>query len=50
MMSSVFLNSLFFELIRVAIGNAECLSRTPSAKDWQLLYDMAKKQVCFAAV
>lgn len=48
------MNELFFELIRVAIGNAVCLSHTPTAKEWQMLYEMAKKQslvgICFAGV
>ena len=48
------MNSLFFELIRVAIGTQETLSRPPSGEEWRLLYDMAKKQsligVCFVAV
>lgn len=45
---------LFFELIRVAIGTQESLSRLPSQKEWKALYDMARKQslvgVCFAAL
>lgn len=48
------MDSLFFELIRVAIGTADGLSHTPSNKEWKALYDMAKKQslvgVCFAAL
>lgn len=48
------INNLFFELIRVALGNAVSLSHKPSDKEWKLLYDMAKKQslvgVCFAGV
>lgn len=48
------INELFFELIRVAIGTQEMLSRAPSAQEWKVLYDMAKKQslvgVCFAGV
>lgn len=48
------MNQLFFELIRVAIGTQESLSRLPSQKEWKALYDMAKKQslvgVCFAAL
>lgn len=48
------INELFFELIRVAIGTQEMLSRAPSAEEWKALYDMAKKQslvgVCFAGV
>lgn len=42
---------LFFELIQVAIGNADRLSYTPSAQEWQMLFDSAKKQtligICF---
>lgn len=45
---------LFFELIRVAIGTQERLSRLPSACEWGELYKMARKQslvgVCFAAI
>lgn len=48
------MNKLFFELIRVAIGNAVCLSHTPTAAEWQMLYEMAKKQslvgICFAGM
>lgn len=48
------IEQLFFELIRVAIGTQDTLSRPPSAEEWRLLYDMAKKQslvgVCFAGV
>lgn len=47
-------NSLFFELIQVAIGTRVCLSHTPKASEWQTLYDMALKQslvgICFAGV
>lgn len=45
---------LFFDLIRVTIGNQICLSHSPTADEWGKLYDMAKKQslvgVCFAGV
>lgn len=48
------MNELFFELIRVALGNADGLSHIPKPKEWQQLYDMAKKQslvgICFAGV
>lgn len=44
----------FFELIRVALGNADRLSHLPKPKEWQMLYDMTKKQslvgICFAGV
>ena len=36
------IDKLFFELIRVAIGNAACLSHTPTAEEWSELYAMAK--------
>lgn len=45
---------LFFELIQVAIGCQNCLSRTPNEAEWGELYSLAKKQslvgVCFAGV
>lgn len=48
------IEQLFFELIRVALGNAVSLSHKPSDKEWQQLYGMAKKQslvgICFAAI
>lgn len=48
------IEELFFELIRVAIGNETCLSHTPSESEWCMLYTMSKKQslvgICFAGV
>ena len=48
------IQKLFFQLIRVAIGTQDTLTRAPSAEEWKLLYDMAKKQslvgICFAGV
>lgn len=48
------IENLFFELIRVAIGTQNALSRLPSSGDWVQLYNMAQKQsligVCFAAL
>lgn len=45
---------LFFELIRVAIGTQNTLSRPPSKGEWAELYAMAKKQslvgICFAGL
>lgn len=46
--------SLFFELLQVAVGERKCLSHTPTAEEWQELYNMAEKHtvvgVCFSAV
>ena len=48
------LNKLFFELIQVAIGRRDALSRVPSAKEWCELYGLSVKQavagVCFCGV
>ena len=48
------MNELFFELIRVAIGTQNTLTQPPSAGEWKVLYEIAKKQslvgICFAAV
>ena len=45
---------LFFELIRVAIGTQDCLSRLPSEVEWDKLYKLAEKQslsgICFAGL
>lgn len=49
-----YINSIFFELVQVAIGKRICLSNTPSVDVWGDLYTMAKKQslvgVCFAGI
>lgn len=48
------LTKLFFELIQVAIGRRDALSRVPSAKEWCELYGLSVKQavagVCFCGV
>lgn len=48
------MNELFFELIRVAIGNSDSLSHIPKQKEWIKLYGIACKQclagVCFAGI
>ncbi len=35
---------LFYELVRVALGNQKCLSKTPTEEEWGLLFAMAEKQ------
>lgn len=48
------LNTLFFELIRVAIGTQDSFSRFPSEAEWEELFDMAVKQslagICFVGM
>ena len=48
------MNDLFFQLIRVAIGIQESLSRIPTETGWIELYQMAEKQamigICFEGV
>lgn len=38
------MNTLFFELIRVAIGTQESLTKLPSESEWEKLFDIAVKQ------
>lgn len=35
---------LFFELIQVALGQKESLTKNPSEQEWKAMFDMAKKQ------
>lgn len=48
------MEQLFFEILRVAIGAQDKLSRVPSEKEWGDVYKMAKKQslvgICFSGV
>lgn len=37
-------DKLFFELLQVALGNRECLSRIPFDKEWAGLYDESERQ------
>lgn len=45
---------LFFELMQVAVGNRQSLSKAPTPEEWKSLYGMASKQavagVCAAAI
>lgn len=48
------ITQLFFQLIQVAMGKRDCLDRIPSADEWNILYEISKKQsltaVCFTGV
>ena len=48
------LDNLFFELLRVAVGQQGCLSHTPTNNEWRELYVMAEKQavlgICFHGI
>ena len=48
------MGNLLFELLRVAVGQQDCLSHTPTAEEWQELYAMAEKQavlgICFHGI
>lgn len=35
---------LFIELLQVSLGNRECLSRVPSSKEWDELFDESERQ------
>lgn len=40
----IFMDALFYELLRVSIGKARELTRIPTLKEWALLYNMSEKQ------
>lgn len=48
------MQALFFEFIRISVGEQKAFSRIPSGKEWEQLYLMAERQtvlgVCFKAV
>ena len=48
------IQELFIELIRVSLGIRESLSCTPTEKEWERLYKLARKQsvvgICFAGL
>lgn len=48
------MEQLFFELLQVSFGIKMCLSHSPSVKEWDKLYAIAKKQslvgICFVGV
>lgn len=48
------MEKLFYELIRVSVGQLDCLSRGPEPEEWYELYDMARQQnvagVCYQGV
>ena len=48
------MQELFFELLRVAVGQQECLSRGPSSEEWQAIADEARSQgvqgICYRGV
>ena len=38
------IDSLFFELMQVSVGQLDCLSRGPEPDEWQTLYELSKQQ------
>lgn len=48
------MQELFFELLRVAIGQLDCLSRGPSSQEWNDIYQTSRKHglvgVCYKGV
>ena len=48
------ISKLFFQLIKVSLGNSDHLSRTLSKDEWETLYDLAEKHaivgICFMGI
>ena len=38
------IDSLFFELMQVSVGQLDCLGRGPEPDEWQTLYEISKQQ------
>ena len=38
------IDSLFFELLQVSVGQLDCLGRGPEPDEWQTLYEISKQQ------
>ena len=51
---TIIMQELFFELLRVAIGQLDCLSRGPSSQEWHGIYQTARRHglvaVCYKGV
>ncbi len=41
---------LFFELLQIALGNRECLSRGLSAEEWEQIYNLSQEQAIFGVM
>ena len=41
---------MFFELLQIALGNRECLSRDLSADEWEQIYNLSKEQIVFGVM
>lgn len=44
------MNGIFFELLQVALGSRDRLSRVPNAEEWSALYDEAERQAILGAL
>ena len=48
------MKKLFFELMQIAVGQLDCLSRGPSPEEWQELYALAQREevaaICYRSV
>ena len=48
------MQDLFFELLRVSIGQLDCLSRGPSAEEWEKIYQTSRRHgvagVCYKGI